>query len=132
MIARIFILPTQYDIIDFRLGNRPENILVRDFKTGAELQAYRDGIDAIGDADDSIENLDVTGSKVTYTRRPEDPDAVADLAEVEFETAAEAQAFRKGINDAEGCVAPLIIDDTDDRFEQLLAWSTAGGNCVVL
>lgn len=123
MTARIFVLPTQYDVIDFRLGNRPANILVRDFETAAELEAYRDGIDAIGDEDDRIENLALSGSKVSYTRRPEDPDAAAEEVGVEFGTPGEAEAFRRGIGDAEGCVAPLIIDETDDRFEQLQDWT---------
>lgn len=130
MTIRIFILPTQGDIIDFRLGNRPENILVRDFETRAELQAYQDGLDAISDAYDQIEGLQLAGSKLTYTCRSDDPDAdaIANAREMEFATPAEAEACRQGIQDAEGFAAPLLIDDTDDRFEQLLAWS--GNRCV--
>lgn len=126
MTARIFLLPTQYDIIDFRLGNRPENIIVRDFATAAEVQAYRDGIDAIGDEGDRIEDLRVAGSKIAYTRRPDDPEAEAEKTEVEFGTPAEAEAYRRGLEDAEGCLAPLLVDDTDDRFEQLLEWTAPG------
>jgi hypothetical protein len=122
MTVRIFLLPTQYDIIDFRQGNRPENLLVRDFASPAELEAYRDGIDAIVDEGDQVENLVVTGAKVSYTRRLDDPDAVPEAVEKEFPSAAEAEAYGKGVGDAEGCVAPLLVDDTDDRFEELLEW----------
>lgn len=133
MTARIFILPTQYDIIDFRLGNRPENILVRDFESAAEVRAYEDGINAIADEYDRIENLQATGAKVTYTHRSEDPDADARAypAEAEFETPAEAEAYCRGLRDAEGRAAPLLIDDTDDRFEQLAAWTGADGSAAV-
>lgn len=128
MPIRIFVLQTQYDIIDFRLGHRPANFLVRDFKTGAELEAYRNGIESISDQYDRIESLKVVGSNVAYTRRSGDPeiDAVVNAVEVDFETATEAEAYCKGIGDAEGFAAPLVIDDTDDRFEQLLAWAAAG------
>lgn len=127
MTIRIFVLPTQYDIIDFRLGHRPANMLVRDFENEAEAQAYRDGVDAIGDEYDRIESLEVAGSKVFHTRRSDDPDAdsVTHDAEVEFSTVAEAEAYCKGLGDAEGFAAPLLIDDADDRFEQLQAWSIA-------
>lgn len=128
MTARIFVLPTQYDIIDFRLGNRPANILARDFGSAAEVLAYEEGIGSVGDETDRIENLQVTGTRVSYTRRPDDPEnpgAKSETVEVEFGTAAEAQAYRRGIEDTEGCAAPLLIDDTDDRFEQLQEWCAA-------
>lgn len=127
MTARIFVLPTQNDIIDFRLGNRPANILVREFETEAELRAYEDGIESSGDEYDRIENLKIVGSKVTYTRSSDDPEVepIADTGEVNFDTPAEAEAFYKGLEDSEGLAAPLLIDETDDRFEQLLAWSPA-------
>lgn len=125
MATRIFVLQTQYDIIDFRLGHRPANFLVRDFTTKAELEAYCDGIESLGDEYDRIEDIKVLGSKVIYTHRSEDPDAdvVVNTAEAAFETPSEAEAYCQGIQDAEGFAAPLVIDDTDDRFEQLLAWS---------
>ncbi|MBS1189074.1 MAG: hypothetical protein H6R10_866 [Rhodocyclaceae bacterium] len=132
MTVRIFLLPTQGDIIDFRLGHRPANLLVRDFETEAELEAYRDGIDSVRDAYDRIENLKVVGNTVAYTRRCEDPDAdaVATDTEVAFGTPAEAEAYRRGIADAEGLAAPLVVDDSDDRFEELLAWTAAGSDCA--
>ena len=125
MSIRIFVLPTQYDIIDFRQGRRPENIIVRDFDSAAEVQAYEDGINAIDDQYDRIQDLKVIGSKVIHSHRSEDPDAdsVTRKAEKEFATAAEAAAYSKGLDDAEGCAAPLLIDADDDRFEQLQAWS---------
>ncbi|MGE5469773.1 MAG: hypothetical protein ACM3X0_03130 [Bacteroidota bacterium] len=127
MTIRIFVLPTQYDIIDFRQGRRPENILVRDFAGAIELQAYENGIDAILDQYDRIEDLAVSGLKVVYTRRSEDPEAeaVAHAVEIEFATPAELAAYCKGLEDAEGYAAPLLVDDADDRCDQLLAWSAA-------
>lgn len=125
MAIRFFILQTQYDIIDFRLGNRPATILVRDFATEAESRAYEDGIDAIGDEYDRIDGLSVDGGKVCYTRRRDDPEADFGLTEafvVEFGTPAEADAFCKGLGDSEGFAAPLLIDDSDDRFDQLQLW----------
>lgn len=130
MTIRIFVLPTQYDIIDFRLGRRPANLSVRDFNLEAEARAYRQGIDAAGDEYDRIENLEVVGSTVIYTRSSNDPDAdlVAKKVERSFSTRAEVDAYCKGIDDAEGLAAPLLIDETDDRFEQLQAWSI--GSCT--
>ncbi|MGE5621446.1 MAG: hypothetical protein ACM3VY_00315 [Candidatus Bathyarchaeota archaeon] len=132
MTARVVLLRTQSDIIDFRLGHRPADILVRDFATTAEQGAYEDGIDAVADQYDRVEGLTVAGATVTYTRRSEDPEAetVTTAVQVKFGTAAEAEAYRQGLQDAEGYAAPLLIDDTDDRFEQLLAWSGADG-CTV-
>lgn len=129
MTIRIFVLPTQYDIIDFRLGQRPANLLVRDFESMAEARAYQDGVDATGDEYDRIENLEVLGSTVIFTRCTNDPDTdpVANKAEAKFSTPAEAAAYCRGIEDGEGFAAPLLIDDTDDRFEQLQAWSAAAG-----
>lgn len=125
MSARLFVLPTQNDIIDFRLGFRPANILVRDFASEAEMQAYQEGIAACGDEYERIDNLQVVGATLTYTRRSDDPEieAVAGAAAVEFATPAEAEAFRQGLSDAEGLAAPLLIDATDDRFELLLEWT---------
>lgn len=125
MAIRIFVLPTQYDIIDFRLGNRPENIMVRDFDTQAEFRAYENGIEAVSDEYERIEGLHVAGTKVSYVRRTDDPEADAGMAktvELQFRTPAEAEAYRKGVEDSEGFAAPLLVDDTDDRFDQLLAW----------
>lgn len=132
MTARIALLRTQADIIDFRLGHRPADILVRDFATAAELAAYEDGVDAVADQYDRIEGLTVSGTTVTYTRRSDDPEAetVTAAAEVKFGTAAEAQAYCRGLEDAEGYAAPLLIDDTDERFEQLLAWAAATDGIV--
>lgn len=127
MTVRLFILPTQYDIIDFRLGNRPENIIVRDFAGEAEVEAYRDGIEAVGDEYGRIEGLAPAENVVSYTLCSEDPESEAHAKAVarEFATPAEAAAFCRGIADAEGLMAPLLVDDTDDRFELLLEW-TAG------
>lgn len=124
MTIRIFILPTQYDIIDFRFGRRPENILVRDFATASELQAYEAGVDAIDDEYIRIRELRMIGPKVTYTRHSEDPEieAVVTTVEREFKTPAEATTYCQGLNDTEGLAAPLMIDDTDERFTQLEAW----------
>lgn len=127
MSIRVFVLPTQYDIIDFRQGNRPENILARVFETGPELLAYEDGIAAISDEYDRIEGLKVTGSLVGYRRRSEDPEIedTPHAMEAEFKTPAEALAYCKGLEDAEGFAAPLVVDDSYDGFEQLIAWSGA-------
>ncbi|MFZ2269433.1 MAG: hypothetical protein WAV95_17810 [Azonexus sp.] len=127
MSIRLCVLPTQYDIIDFRQGNRPENILVRSFQTRPEVLAYEDGIAAIGDEYDRIDELGTNGGVVSYRRRSEDPEieGTAQAVEASFKTPAEAQAYCKGLADAEGFAAPLIIDDTDEDFEQLIAWSAA-------
>lgn len=132
MTASVALLRTQSDIIDFRLGHRPADILVRNFATDAELGAYEDGIDAVADQYDRIEGLTVAGTTVSYTRRSDDPEAETFTAAVEVTlgTAAEAEAYRLGLQDAEGYAAPLLIDDTDDRFEQLLAWSAATAGIV--
>ncbi|HZX33063.1 MAG TPA: hypothetical protein VFF03_17060 [Rhodocyclaceae bacterium] len=125
MAIRFFVLQTQYDIIDFRLGNRPATILVRDFATEAESRAYEDGIDAISDEYDRIDGLKVEGAKVSYARRRDDPEADIGFTEgftVEFGTPAEAEAFCLGLGDSEGFAAPLLIDDSDDRFDQLQLW----------
>ena len=130
MTVRIFVLPTQGDILDFRLGNRPATILVRDFGSVAELRAYEDGIDAVADQYDRIEQLAVAGATVTYGCRPDDPEAESGLeavaVEVALDSPAEAEAYARGVADAEGLAAPLLIDDTDDRFDQLLAWTCNG------
>lgn len=125
MSIRVCILPTQYDIIDFRQGRRPENILVREFASAAEVQAYEDGIDAIDDQYDRLEEIRVVGSKVIHSHRSEDPEieGLLRVAEQAFATPAEAAAFCLGIADADGYAAPLLVDDTDERFAQLLAWS---------
>lgn len=125
MSIRIFVLPTQYDIIDFRQGNRPENILVRAFQTRPEVLAYEDGIAAIGDEYDRIDELRTNGCVVSYRRRSEDPeiDGTAHAVEASFKTPAEALAYCKGLEDAEGFAAPLIVDDSYEGFEQLIVWS---------
>lgn len=127
MSIRICVLPTQYDIIDFRQGRRPENIFVREFASAAEAQAYEDGIDAIDDQYDRVEELRVVDAKVIYSLRSADPeiDGQSRGAEKAFVTPAEAAAFSRGLADAEGYAAPLLVDDTDDRLGQLLAWSAS-------
>ena len=127
MSIRVFVLPTQYDIIDFRQGNRPENILARIFETGPELQAYEDGIAAISDEYDRIEDLKASGGLVSYRRRSEDPEIedTPHAVDAEFKTPAEALAYCKGLEDAEGFAAPLVVDDSYEGFEQLIAWSGA-------
>lgn len=129
MSHRLLVLPTQYDIIDFRRGNRPENILVRHFETPAEVAAYEDGIYDISDEYDRIDNLVVDGNRVTYQRRTEDPEieTVVNALAHEFPTPAAALAYSRGLADAEGYAAPLLVDDSDDRFEQLLAWAGTNG-----
>ncbi len=131
MTILVCVLRSQYDIIDFRAGRRPENILLRDFASAAELSAYEDGIYAINDAYDRIENLEIRDGKVSYTRHSEDPelDPTQTREEAEFATMAEAKAYGLGLGDAEGFAAPLLIDDTDERFEQLVAWSKS--DCIV-
>lgn len=125
MSIRIFVLPTQYDIIDFRQGRRPENILMRDFPTRPELLAYEEGIAAIGDEYDRIDELGTNGAVVCYKRRSEDPeiDSPVHGVAVTFTTPAEALAYCKGLEDAEGFAAPLIVDDSYEGYEQLLVWS---------
>jgi hypothetical protein len=127
MNMRIFLLPTQYDIIDFRQGKRPENILVRDFPTRPEVLAYEEGIAAIGDEYDRIDELRTSGAVVCYTRRSEDPeiDSPVHGVAVTFNTPAEALAYCKGLEDAEGFAAPLVVDDSYEGFEQLIVWSGA-------
>lgn len=127
MSIRICVLPTQYDIIDFRQGRRPEHILVREFATPAEAQAYEDGIDAIGDQYDRIEEIRVVGNTVIYTLRSEDPEIDGQSRSAEHECASPAAtvAFCLGIADAEGYAAPLLVDETDERSPQLFAWSAA-------
>lgn len=128
MSRRLFVLPTQYDIIDFRQGRRPENILVRDFAGQPEALAYEDGIDAISDQYDRIRDLAVDGGKVVYNRCSEDPESetVVRQETAAFATAGEAAAYCQGMADAEGLAAPLLIDDSDERFGQLQAWVAAG------
>ena len=125
MSIRIFLLPTQYEIIDFRQGKRPENILVRVFQTRPEVLAYEEGIAAIGDEYDRIDELGTNGAVVCYKRRSEDPeiDGPVHGVAVTFNTPAEALAYCKGLEDAEGFAAPLIVDDSYEGFEQLIAWS---------
>ncbi len=129
MNLRVFVLPTQYDIIDFRFGRRPENILVRDFADAKALAAYQEGLDAIGDPYERVEALSREGQTVHYTLRKEDPESetVVRTAEASFASPGEADAYCQGLSDAEGYAAPLLVDDTDERHAQLAAWA---GNTI--
>lgn len=117
---KIFVLPTQEDVSGFQAGNNPENIVVREFITEAELDAYKQGIDIIEDEFDELEGLNVVGTKVCFTRSTDEVDD-ADIEEMIFSTAAEAEACRQGIDDSEGFRCPMIIEESDAEFSALVA-----------
>lgn len=117
----VYVLPAQEDITAFEFGTSPNNILVREFGNAAELTAYKDGLDAITDALDVIDELSVAGCRVSYHINDD-----ADLTEVAFSTPEEAEAFRQGLDDAEGFTAPRVIAPEDDGYARLSASASVG------
>lgn len=117
---KIFVLPTQEDVATFQSGKKPENVLVREFNTEAELGAYKQGVDVIEDEFDELDGLNVVGAKVCFTR-PTDENEDADIEEMIFSTCAEAEACRQGIDDSEGFKSPMVIEESDDEFSVLAA-----------
>ncbi len=122
---KVYVLPAQEDIANFEAGQRPTNLLVRDFANEAELVAYKDGLDCIEDEFDEIDGLNVVGCKVSFTRET-DPDDDADIVELIFDTEGEAQSCHEGIGDAEGMHAPLVVEPEDDGYEKLAAYEAEG------
>jgi hypothetical protein len=115
---QVLVLLTQEDIAIFRAGKKPLNILDSSFATQAELEAYVSAFDVYDDAEVGVDKVVVVGSKVTF-------DVIeggfTDHHGQEFDTPAEAQAFRQGLEDAEGYEAPMVLTQDQDAFEQLKA-----------
>lgn len=115
---KCFMLPAQEDQANFCEGREPENILFREFENEKVYAAYLNGVDAIEDEEDEIIELNVIGSKVVY-QRESGLDDDADVEEVFFGTPAEAEAFRLGIDDAEGFRNPIVYGEDEPEFARL-------------
>ncbi|HBO6962534.1 TPA: hypothetical protein L4936_001140 [Pseudomonas aeruginosa] len=120
---QVLVLPAQEDIATFQQGRKPLNILLREFENSLEVDAYRDGHDAIEDLHIAVEELVVVGSKVTYNLVDSESDGDESTPhEVTYSTPAQAEAFRLGIEDAEGFVSCLVLTEDDDGFYRLKSY----------
>jgi hypothetical protein len=120
---QVLVLPAQEDIATFKQGRKPLNILLREFDSSLEVDAYHDGHDAIEDLHIAVEELIVVGSKVTYNLVDSEADGDESTPhEVSYATPAQAEAFRLGLEDAEGFVSCLVLTEDDDEFYRLKSY----------
>jgi hypothetical protein len=110
---RAFVLPTQEDIAAFAAGKNPGNVLLREFATEAEYEAYVVGINVIEDENDELDGLERRGAVVVVTRNGRSEP-------IEFTTEAEAEACQQGIDDSDGFHGPEVIPSDDERFDRLV------------
>lgn len=118
----VFVLPTQEDIARFEMGQKPGNVLWREFETVAELQAYEAGVEHIEDEFDEIDGIERDGLWVAVTRSE-------GVDRFDFVTEAAAEAFMQGVTDAEGFQAPKLVGRYDAGFLRLadLGYAPSGG-----
>lgn len=114
MTIRVLVLLTVADQASFMAGRKPNNIIEHAFESLAQVNAYRDGIDAIADESDEVGEILVVESSVLY-------EIDGQREEVTFSTTDQASAFQQGLEDAEGFASPLIVTEDDDNFDKLAA-----------
>jgi hypothetical protein len=108
----VFVLPTQEDVLAVAEGRNPDDMFWRVFETARELTAYKAGIDAIEDENDELASLVRLGRNVFLGRG-------GIVQPHELESEAVAEAFRQGVEDAEGVETPLLIGREDGRFSKI-------------
>jgi hypothetical protein len=113
----VFLLPTQEDIAEMEAGRYPANVLLREFDTAQELVAYAEGVGAIEDENDELEEMERQGKAVLIGRN-------GSVERYDFGTEAQAEAFRRGVDDAEGFRSPLLIGRDDPRFVELFRFDS--------
>lgn len=115
---KAILLPTMSDVCALESGARPHNMLEREFESKAELDAYRDGLDAIEDEESDVERLAVHDRTVKLCIDGEHSTRT-------FDSPAAARAYAQGVEDAEGFRAPLLITEDDPRFQNVQSFVAA-------
>lgn len=113
--TKFAILPTQEDQSLFAQGRRPENILMFEgYATEAEMQSFRDGMDAVADQVE-YEIVEDRGLEI-------DLDTDGDVATVRFESEATKAAYVAGLEAGEGYAGPEIHVEGTPEYETIAAF----------
>lgn len=119
-----YLLTNQAAIDGLSRGQLPngKSIIIRDFATAPQVDAYARGVDMAQEehlSEQQIDELNYYGSKVMYVRPSDDADEEADVVEVFLSSEDEAKACHAGISDAIEHKISLAIIPGDDEHAML-------------
>lgn len=107
---KLYVIPTREDQLAFDKGKKPGNVLTREFATDEECGEYKNGLEAVYDlAEYSIEDESPTSLTISF----DDDEA----REYNFDSEAEKDAYKTGLEDGEGFETPLLLNSNDDPEE---------------
>jgi hypothetical protein len=124
MMISVFLVPTQAGIAALRSGRMPSEFFPREFAAQNELEAYKDGVATVErdfDECDEIYSTSVNACEVVYSYcHPHNDEAPDDVSKT-LSTPGEAQAFLKGLQDADGAFGAIVVEPSDKHYDALAA-----------
>ena len=107
---QLYVIPTGEDQLAFDAGKKPRNVIKREFATAEERDEYKNGIEDVNDlAEHSIEDETPTSLTIVFDGSDEDT--------YDFDSEAEKEAYKQGLDDGDGFKSPLVLDGDEDPEE---------------
>jgi hypothetical protein len=109
----VIVIPTAEEQVKIANGQEPDvsNIFSREFATGEELQSYIEGLEGLPDCME----YEVVADKglIVVVNFDGDEKSIA------FTNEAEKKAYFSGLEDADGWMSPMKLEESDQGFEDL-------------
>lgn len=109
----VIVVPTAEEQVKVANGLEPDvsNIFSREFSTVEELQAYIEGLEGLPDGME-YEVIEDKGLSVLMSFD-------GDEKSIKFSSDAERKAYFSGLEDADGWISPMKIEESDEGYEEL-------------
>lgn len=111
----VIVIPTAEEQVKMINGQEPDvsNIFSREFATDEEMQSYIEGLEGLPDC---MEYEVVTDEGLTVVVSFD-----GDEKSITFPNEAEKKAYFSGLEDADGWMSPMKLEEGDQGYEELQA-----------